>query len=191
MHTFPRYLCLSSTSRDAVTVQASLSGTYQYELVDAATSEHVVEARVSIEQCSKGMTARVELADSVNTITFASRGDNAARLSVFIESLANDIDLPENFLRVDEHLSVGDLESTLRDAIREKRGTFYLPVDGLEDLALLIRPSAFDPKRVSFKFELEGNYLTLPVLMPADRNAAYDLISGCVKELIANYRVAA
>ncbi len=191
MQTVNRYLCLSLASRQALARQVAGNGTFQHEMYDAATSETLATAQVAIEQCCDGMTARVELGESVNSITLAKRNDNGDRLAIFIESLANDVALPIGIPEVDEHLLVDDLESMLRDAVREKRGTFYLPVDGLEDLALLIRQSAFDPKRVSFCFELDGVGLTLPVLLPSDRTLAYELLNGCVQVLVANYRTAA
>lgn len=191
MHTVPRNLCLSSASRHALAHQVSLNGAFRHEMYDAATSAHLATAQLLIEQCRDGITARVELGDSVNTITLAKRNDNGARLAIFIESLVNDVALPVGVPEVDEHLLVSDLESMLRDAVREKGGTFYLPVDGLDDLALLIRRSVADPKRVAFRFELDGVGLTLPVLLPSDRTLAYELLNGCVQELVANYRAAA
>jgi lipoprotein NlpI len=191
MHTIPRFLCLSSASRQALARQVAQNGAFQHEMYDAATSEVLATARLAIEQCSDGMTARIELGDSVNSITLAKRDDNAARLAVFIESLANDLELPVGIIEVEEHLLVSELESTLRDAVRERRGTYYLPVEGVEELALLIRQSATDPKRVAFRFELDGACLTLPVLLPTDRSLAYALLNLCVQELIANYRTAA
>ena len=191
MHIIPRYLCLSSASRQLLDRQVAQNGVFQHDLVDAATSEVLATARLAIEQCRGGMTARVEMGESVNTITLAKRGDNGTRLAVFIESLANDIELPVGIIEVGEHLLVSELELMLRDAVRERRGTYYLPVEGLEELALLIRQSSSDPKRVAFRFELDGVGLTLPVLLPTDRGVAYELLNGCVQELVANYRTAA
>lgn len=191
MLTVPRYLCLSSASRQALALQVAQNGTFQHELFDAATSEALATARLVIEQCCDGMAARIELGESVNSITLAKRADNANRLAVFIESLANDIELPTGVIDADEHLLVSELEAMLRMAVRERRGTYYLPVDGLEELALLIRQSSTDPTRVAFRFELDGGCLTLPVLLPTDRNLAYGLLNGCVQELVANYRTAA
>ena len=182
---------LSLLSRHELARQVNLNGSYHHDLHDGVTSAVRTMVRVVIEQCCEGVTARVELGDSVNTITLAKREDNGSRLAVFIESLANGVALPIGIPEVGEYLLVSDLESMLRDAVREKRGTWYLPVDGVEDLALLIRQSAFDPKRAAFRFELDGVCLTLPVLLPSDRTLAYELLNGCVQELVANYRSAA
>lgn len=189
MQTLPFHLSLAS--RHALARQISLNGTYHHEIYDAVSKEIRAVARVVIEQCCDGITARVELGDSVNSITLGKREDNGTRLAVFIESLANGVALPIDFREVGEDLVVSDLESMLRDAVRERRGSFYLPVEGVECLALLLRQSSVDPKRVAFRFELDGVCLTLPMLLPKDRNLAYELLSGCVQEFVANYRVAA
>ncbi|ORL70292.1 hypothetical protein B7H19_05960 [Pseudomonas putida] len=189
MQTLP--LRLSLISRHELARQSSLNGTFQHDLYDPVTSEVRATARVVIEQCCEGITARVELDESVNSITLGKREGNGTRLAVFIESLANDVALPIDTLEKGEAQLVSDLESMLRDAVRERRGSYYLPVEGVESLALLLRQSAFDPKRVAFRFELDGVCLTLPVLMPNDRELAYELLSGCVQEFVANYRVAA
>lgn len=182
---------LSLASRHALARQVGLNGNYHHELHDAVTSEVRAIARVVIEQCCDGVTARVVLGESVNTITLGKREDNGTRLAVFIESLANGVALPIGIPEVGEDQLVSDLESMLRDAVRERRGTFYLPVEGVESLALLLRQSAVDPTRVAFRFELDGVCLTLPVLLPNDRELAYELLSGCVQEFVANYRAAA
>lgn len=184
-------LRLSLASRHALARQVGLNGTYHHELHDAVTTEIRATAHVVIEQCCDGLTARVELGDSVNTITLSKRDDNGTRLAVFIESLANGVVLPIDIPGVGEDQLVSDLESMLRDAVRECRGTFYLPVEGIDCLALLLRQSALDPKRVAFRIELDGVCLTLPMLLPADRNLAYELLSGCIQEFVANYRAAA
>lgn len=186
-----RQLRLSLLSRHEIARQVALSGTYQHDLHDSVTSAVRAKVRVTIEQCCDGITARVELGESVNTITLAKREDNGGRLAVFIESLANGTSLPVGIPEEGENLLVSDLEAMLRDAVRMQRGTFYLPVVGVEDLALLIRQSCADPKRVAFLFELEGSLLTLPALLPCDRTQAYELLNGCVAELVANYRTAA
>lgn len=184
-------LRLSLLSRHELGRQVALNGTYHHDLHDGVTSAVRATVHVVIEQCCDGVTARVELGDSVNSITLAKCQDNDTRLAVFIESLANGVALPIGIPEVGEDLLVSELESVLRDAVREKRGTWDLPVDGLEDLVLLIRQSMADPRRVAFRFELAGVGLTLPVLLPSDRALAYELLNSCVQELVANYRTAA
>lgn len=184
-------LRLPLLSRHELAHQVGRNGTYHHALHDAVTSEVRATARVVIEQCCDGITARVELGESVNSITLSKREDNGTRLAVFIESLANGVALPIGILEVGEDELVSDLESMLRNAVRERRGTYYLSVDGVESLALLLRQSTSDPKRVAFRFELDGVCLTLPVLLPNDRELAYELLNSCVQEFVANYRTAA
>jgi hypothetical protein len=191
MTTLLPLLRLSLASRHELASQVTLSGTYHHNIHDSTTSAVRGTVRIAIEQCCDGLTARVELGDSVNSITLAKREDNGGRLAVFIESVANGVSLPAGIIEIEEYDLVSDLEGMLRDAVRERRGTYYLPVDGVEELALLIRQSSADPKRVAFRFELEGVGLTLPALMPSDREVAYELLNGCVAELVANYRTAA
>ncbi|PWB34645.1 hypothetical protein DCO48_05740 [Pseudomonas sp. SDI] len=191
MQTLPLQHHLSLASSRALAHQVVLNGTFDHDLIDGVTGAVCGLVRVVVEQCQKGLIARVELSGSVNTITFARRPDNSMRLTRFIESLANGVDLPIDLPEVDEFLLVSELESMLRCAVRERRGTYYLPVDGVEGLALLLRQSACDPKRAAFRFELAGGGLTMPVLLPSDRTLAYELLNGCVQEFVANYRTAA
>lgn len=191
MQTLPQQHHLPLASRRALSHQVLLNGTFDHDLVDSVTGAVCGRVRLVVEQCQQGLVARVELGGSVNTITFARRPDNSMRLTRFIETLANGDDLPIDLPEVGEHLLVSELESMLRSAVRERRGSYYLPVDGVEDLALLLRQSACDPKRAAFRFELAGVGLTMPVLLPSDRTLAYELLSGCVQELVANYRTAA
>lgn len=184
-------LRLSSAGHSVLAKQVALSGAFKLSLYDGVNSVARAVASVAIEQCSNGLTVRVALGDSVNSITLGGRDDNGARLGKFIESLANGVSVHTGNPGIDEFELVSDLEVVLRDAVRERRGTFYLPVQGLQDLALLMRQSTVDPKRVAFRFELEGQGLTLPALLPTDRDVAFDLLNGCVAELVANYRTAA
>ncbi|MBC3410065.1 hypothetical protein HU720_01940 [Pseudomonas sp. SWRI51] len=189
MHTHS--LHLSMLSRHELARQVTTSGTFHHNLHDSISCVIRATASVAIEQCSNGLIARVELGESVNSLTLSKREDNAPRLVAFIESLANGASLPVGIPEVGEFELVTDLEAMLRDAVRERRGTFYLPAEGVEDLALLMRQSAVDPQRVAFRFELGGSGLTLPALLPTDREVAFELLSGSVAELVANYRTAA
>ena len=186
-----QYLQLSTESQRQLASQVTQNGTFDHPLICCATSEVRTNVRLIIEQCCKGVTARVEIGESVNSITFAKRKDNGHRLAIFVESLANHVALPDNVPEVDEHLLVSDLEGMLRAAIRERRGTYYLGLNEVEDLALLLRQSQVDPRRVAFCFELGGACQTLPALLPTDRESAYQLLTGCVQELVANFRSAA
>ncbi|MVV51895.1 hypothetical protein EJA72_27180 [Pseudomonas sp. PB120] len=182
-------LNLSSDSRSQLTWQVSQNGTFPHPLhnengVSCAT------AYVVIEQCARAVSVRVELGDSVNTITLAHRKNTAERVALYLEELANGVSL-RSVPEVDEYLLVSGMESVLLAAVRLRKGTYHLPADGIEHLDLLLHPSNSDPSRTVFRFELDSVGLTLPLLLPNDRVLAYELLSGCVQELIANYRCAA
>ena len=185
MHT----LILSPDARSQLAGQITQNGTFIHSL-HAGNGVICAMAYVVIEQCANTVSVRVELGDSVNSTTLMHREDTAEQVALFLEELANGVSLgsvPE----VDEHLVVGDVESVLRDAVQLGQGTYYLPADGVEQLGLLLRPSCSDPARTVFRFELDSVGLTLPLLLPSDRVLAYELLSGCVQELVANYRCAA
>ena len=76
----------------------------------------------------------------------------------------------------------------LREALRQQQGTYELPVDQIENLWLMLRPSAADPSRTVFHFELDSVGITLPLRLPSDRGQAYELLSACVQEFVATYR---
>lgn len=144
-------------------------------------------AVVAIEQCERAVSMRVEIGDSNNTITLAIREDTTSRAIRFLEELINGATVstvPEE----DEHLLVSSLELTLRDAVRRQRGTYELPAEQIENLWLLLRPSASDPARTVFHFELDSVGITLPLRLPNDFGQAYELLSACVLEFVATYR---
>lgn len=182
-------LILSPDARSQLAGQVTQNGTFIHAL-HAANGLIIATAYVTVEQCEAAVEVRVELGDSVNFITLARRADTAERVACFLEELANGATVsmvPE----IDEHLLVGDLESTLRDAVRRGQGAFYLPVEELDALCLLLHPATSDPHRAVFRFELADASLTLPLLLPTDRTLAYELLAGCVRELVANYRSSA
>jgi hypothetical protein len=181
-------LTLSSASRSALAGQAAQNGTFYHGLRDARGLIRCM-AFVIIEQCDAATHVRVELGDSVNSLTLARRADTGERIVHFLEELANGVS-PSGVPEVDEYQLVGDLELTLRDAVRVGRGTYYLPVDDI-DLCLLLWLAQSNTRRTTFRFELNGEGLTLPLLLPSDRQIAYELLSACVQELIANYRSSA
>jgi hypothetical protein len=182
MHT----LTLFPAALPLLVEQVTKNNTVIYPLRDDTGLIRVM-AFVTFEQCAAAVQVRVEMGDSVNSITLERRDDIAARVARFIEELANGV-TPSSVPEVDEHLLVSDLESALRDALRLGQGTHYLPADELDDLCLLLKPAGIDPTRTAFRLEMNGTSLTLPLLLPADREQAYALLVGCVQELIANYR---
>ena len=182
-------LILSPDARSQLAGQVTQTGTFIHSL-HAGNGVICGMAYVVIEQCAGAVSVRVEFGNSVNSITLTQRKDTAERVAIFLEELANDIS-PGNVQEVGEHLLVSDVESVLRDAVQQLKGTYYLPAEGIEQLGLVLHPSCSDPTRTVFRFELDSVGLTLPLLLPNDRVLAYELLSGCVQELIANYRCAA
>ena len=182
-------LILSPDARSKLAGQVSLNGAFIHSL-QSGNGVICAMANVVIEQCDSAVSVRVELGDSVNSITLKRQENTAERIAVFLEELANGVS-PSSVPEVEEYLLVSDMESMLRDAVRRRQGTYYLPADGVEQLCLSLRTSRSDSTRTVFRFELDSVGLTLPLLLPNDEELAYDLLSGCVQELIANYRCAA
>lgn len=185
MHT----LNLSSDTRSQLAEQITQNGTFIHSL-HAPNGMICAMAYVVIEQSVSAVSVRVELGDSVNSLTLPERADNAERVAFFLEELANGA-TPSNVREVDAHPAGSDVESVLRDAVRLRQGSYHLPAEGVEQLGLLLHPSCSDPARTVFRFELDSVGLTLPLLLPSNQALAYELLSGCVQELIANYRCAA
>lgn len=143
-------------------------------------------AVVAIEQCERAVSMRVEIGDSSNTISLAVRQDTGPRAIRFLEELINGVSV-STVPELDEYLLISDLELTLREAVRRQRGTYELPAEQIENLWLMLRPSASDPTRTVFHFELDSVGITLPLRLPSDLGQAYELLSACVQEFVATY----
>ena len=185
MHT----LNLSPYVRLELAGQVNQNGTFIHSL-HSHNGVICAMAYVVIEQSVGVVSVRVELGDSVNSITLHDSDDNAERIATLLEELAGGV---SNFCVQggEKHILVSDVECMLREAVRQRKGTYDLPAEGIEQLCLVLHPSSSDPSRTVFRFELDSVGLTLPLLLPNDRVLAYELLSGCVQELIANYRCAA
>jgi hypothetical protein len=179
-------LSLSPAGRPYLAEQVTQNGTFTHLLRD---QQGIVRdsARLIIEQCDKAISVRIELGECRNSITLARRADAGERLARFVEEIANGV-TPSSVPEVDEYLLVSDEEKMLREAIRLGRGTYYLFIEDEFELCLRLRPGFFEPERSTFFFELNGERLTLPLMLPADRQRAYELLAGCVQDLVANYR---
>lgn len=182
MQTVPLSLRLSLASRLMLANHVSLNGTVHYPIQDTTGAVRAT-VNLAIEQSGDELTARVELGESVNTLTFPKREDTVTRLAACIDFLANGVGV--------EDLPIGSMETMLREALHARRGTYYLPVEGVESLALLLRQSPTYPNRVAFRFELDGVCMTLPMLLPSNSVIAYEFLYACVQEFVANYRTAA
>lgn len=182
MHT----LYLPPLARSRLSQQITQNGVFVHTLY-GDNGVNCATAAIVIEQCDSAVSMRVELGDSINSITLVHREDTGKRAVLFLEELANGVTtsaVPE----VDEYLLVDNLELTLREAIRMQQGTYELPVEGIENLWLILRPSDSDPARVVFQFELDSVGITLPLRLPSDRRLAYELLLACVQEFVATYR---
>lgn len=176
-------LLLPPAARAALCEQSSQNGTFIHGFTNAQGVICAL-AYVVVEQCDTAVYVRVELGGSCNSITLARRDDTAQRALAFVLDCANGVS-PSQVPEVDEYLLVPDLELALRDVIRTG-GTSYLPTDDAAlDLAVVVEPARATPGRKVFVFELHGRPVTLPLLLPSDREQAYLLLRGAVRELQA------
>ena len=166
--------------------QITQNGVFVHNLSDDK-GVSFAKAAITIEQCERAVSMRVELGDSINSITLARRKDTGQRAVRFLEDLLNGVGV-STVPEVDEYLLVSDLELILREAVRLQRGTHELPLEEIENLWLVLRPSAGVPGRTVFQFELDSVGITLPLRLPSDPGHAYELLSACVQEFVATYR---
>lgn len=178
-------LYLPPSARWRLSQQITQSGVFLHNLYDD-NGVSCATATIAIEQCERAVSMRVELGDSINSITLAKRKDTGVRAVRFFEDLLSGVTV-STVPEVDEYLLVSDLELTLREALRLQRGTYELPVEGIESLWLMLRSSASESARTVFHFELDSVGITLPLRLPADRVQAYELLSACVQEFVATY----
>ncbi|TSD78691.1 hypothetical protein FFI16_020445 [Pseudomonas sp. KBS0710] len=182
MHT----LHLPPSARGRLSQQITQNGVFVHTLLDS-NGVGCATASVAIEQCERAVSMSVALGDSVNTITLAVRKDTGLRAVRFLEDLISGVSV-STVPEVDEYLLVSDLEFVLREAVRLQQGTYELPVEEIENLWLMLRPSVCEPTRTVFHFELDSVGITLPLRLPNSRDQAYELLSACVREFIATYR---
>ncbi|MCF5467146.1 hypothetical protein [Pseudomonas syringae] len=81
-----------------------------------------------------------------------------------------------------------DLEWTIRIAIVMKHGSYLIPSAELADLYLVIEGALQGYKRPNFRFVLSGVSLTLPMHLPRSSDLAFQLLIGCTREFISNYK---
>lgn len=141
-------------------------------------------ATVQVEQAEAAVAVRVELLGTTLAVSLPRSAEAPARLAAMIEELANGGRLDDD-QGVCE--AVDALDTALLDALDAGAGVYALPVEDL-DLALLI---GFTFARPCFSFRMNGQGLTLPAKIPADRGRARDLLRALALELVANYRSAA
>lgn len=179
-------LYLPSASRQRLSHQVTQSGVFLHHLYDD-NGVSCAMATVAIEQCERAVSMRVELGDSINSITLAKHKDTGDRALRFLEDLLSGVTISA-VSETDGHLLVSDLELTLREALRLQQGNYELPVEGIESLWLMLRPSVSKSACTVFHFELDSVGITLPLRLPNDRLQAYELLSACIQEFVATYR---
>lgn len=179
-------LTLSPAGRPYLAEQATKNGTFTHLLRDA---NGVVcgMVNISIEQCDQAISVRVEIGDGCHSTTLPRGDDAGERIARFVEFIANG-EQDYGLVEVDEQEQLSDLEVMLRDAIRRGSGNYHLPSEDDFDLCLSLRPGIYEPHRPLFRFEMNGEVLTMWTHLPADHQLAYELLAGCVRDLFANYR---
>lgn len=175
-------LSLNAGAYIRLQAQVTLSGTFNHTL-HSRDGGQTVTAKVEIDQCTAGITALVQICGTLNSVTLDKhRKNNATRVASFIEGIANGLS-PTGVPDVNEHEAVGDIEATLRLAIRRGRGIYHLIADELEPSVQIQR----NPRGGYIaKFELDdaGCVLTLP----ADNQRAYTILAENLNQLLQGYR---
>jgi hypothetical protein len=120
---------------------------------------------------------QVRLGETVNTLTVGLL-DAAYRVEHFVEELAN-----LHYERTAQPVLARDLEFMLRNAATSRRGLYLLPQSGMQDLRLLLTAAASNPEQTYFRFLLGGAGISAPMLLPADPDQAYELLSNFVCEI--------
>lgn len=182
-------LTLSPAGRPYLAEQATQNGTFTHLLRDA---QGIVRgmANVIVEQCDQAISVRVELGDGCHSTTLPRGDDAGERIARFVEFIANG-EQDYCLVEVDEQEQLSDVEAMLRDAVRRGCGNYHLSTEADLDLCLSLRPGVFEPARSMFRFEMNDEAVTLWSRLPADRERAYELLAGCVRDLVANYRSSA
>lgn len=179
---------LSSEARHLLAGQITENGFFVHLLgIDHSEGpgpKHWLIVNLDIEQSGTDVSVRAQMRGTINSLTIPQNTHAAFRVASFLEELANG-DAPDA-----SHNLKNKMESILRNAIYRRQGVYSLSASGVDDLGLSLSP-ATRPGRVIFRFEMSGVGLTLPLLLPSDQEQALELLSGCVQDLVANYRGAA
>jgi hypothetical protein len=176
---------LSSEARQRLAGQIAENGLFTHVLgVDHSEGpgpKHWLIVNLDIEQCGADVSVSAEMRGTKNSLTIPRNIEAGFQVASFIEELANG-HAPDS-----PHTLKHAMESILRKAIHRRQGVYSLSASGMDDLGLSLSP-ATRPGRVIFRFEMSGVGLTLPLLLPSDQEQALELLSGCVRELVANFR---
>lgn len=178
-------LTLNAASFIRLGAQLKLNGTFSHTLRNDQRIS--MAATVEIEQCSAAIYVLISIGSSRNSITLDRSSKTAAgRLARYIESIANGEPVPMGVAEVDEYLLASDMEVMLRTAVRLGRGTHYLPVEGLDDVSVLLRKTSSG--RLLATIEADG--VVLQVLLPRSPAEAYATLAESVERLITGRRAA-
>ena len=177
-------LTLNAAAFVRLGAQLKLNGTFNHTL---RNDQHIsMAATVEVEQCHAAVYVRINIGRSRNSITLDRNSKTAAsRLARYIESIANGEPVPMGVAELDEYLLASDTEVMLRTAIRQGRGTHYLPVEGL-DVAVLIGKTSSGRLLAA----IEAEDVTLQVMLPRNPPEAYATLAENVERFIGGHRAA-
>lgn len=167
---------LSFDARAQLAEHVKQNGVFPLSLV-CNYAPSFLQAHLTIEQCGSDVAVQVRLGETVNTLTVGLFDDTAHRVEHFVEELAN-----THYERMAQPILNRDLEFLLRNAATGRRGLYLLPQSGMHDLRLLLT-AAGNPDQTYFRFLLGGSGISAPMLLPADPDQAYELLSNSVREI--------
>lgn len=178
-------LTLNAAAFIRLGAQLKLNGTFNHTLRNDQRIS--MAATVEVEQCRAAMYVLISIGRSRNSITLDRNSKTAAsRLTRYIESIANGEPVPMGVAEVDEYLLASDMEVMLRTAVRLGRGTHYLPVEGLNDVCVLLRKTSSGRLLAT----LEAEDVSLEVLLPRSAPEAYAMLADNVERFIRGHRAA-
>jgi len=175
-------LLLNATAFIRLQAQVRLNGTFQHRLM-AEHPRRSVLVTVAIEQCARALHAEVTHNGTRNAVTLdRQRRDNAARLAQFIEETVNGD--PYSYVPAgDEHLLVSNIERVLRQAIRYGQGTYLFDADDLwPTLDISRNPHG------SYIAQIRLADATSMIVLPADKQRAYDRLASHLQQFLQGYR---
>lgn len=175
-------LSLNAGAYIRLQAQVTLSGTFNHTL-HSRDRVQTVTAKVEIDQCNAGITVLVQICGTLNSVTLDKHcKNNATRVASFIEGIANGLS-PTGVPDVNEHEAVGDIEATLRLAIRRGRGIYHLIADELDPSVQIQR----NP-RGGYIAKLELDDAGCVLTLPADKQRAYAILAENLNQFLQGYR---
>lgn len=177
-------LTLNAAAFIRLGAQLKLNGTFNHTLRNDQRIS--MAATVEVEQCSAAVYACIRIGRSCNSIKLDRNSKTAAnRLARYIECIANG-EAPIGVGEPGEYLLASDMEVMLRTAIRMGRGTHYLPVEELDDVAVFLCKTSSGRLLAT----LEAEDVSLEVLLPRSAPEAYTMLADNVERFIRGHRAA-